>query len=232
VVDVGQPASSLFWIATGAVTISRDGTRLGELRAGAFFGEIALVGGTTRTARVTATEDTLLLEIPSAEIERAAAKQPLLARVLAQHARNRLLANLMRTSPLFTLLPETERAELLGRFETEMVPAGKAFVQRGLQNDHLWIVVSGKCEVRDAAGAAIATLEAGDGVGEMSLLGGGTATADVVAVGPSALLRLSRPQFQEVVERYPEVQAELERIRDERAQQNATLVHDADELIV
>src|SRR5262249_3511370 len=112
VVDVGHPAASLFWIATGAVTVSRDGTRLGELRAGAFFGEIALVGGTTRTARVTATEDTLLLEIPAASVEKLATKQPALARVLASHAKQRLLANVMRTSPLFTLLPEADRAEL------------------------------------------------------------------------------------------------------------------------
>jgi len=231
VVDVGEPAAALYWIATGAVAVSRDGQRLGDLRAGAFFGEIALVGGTTRTARVTATEDTWLLEIPAAAVEKVAARQPAVARVLAQHARNRLLANVMRTSPLFTLLPEAERAELLGRFETAVVPAGEAFVRRGTPNDHLWIVVSGQCEVRDGA-TRIATLGAGAGVGEMSLLGGGQAGLDVVALGPLALLRLSRQQFHEVVDRFPEVLAELQRLADERAQANAALVHDADDLIV
>jgi CRP-like cAMP-binding protein len=232
VVEVGQPAQSLFWIATGAVAISRDGHRLGDLRAGGFFGEIALVGGTTRTARVTSTEEALLLEIPAAAIEKAATRQPALARVLAVHARTRLLANVMRTSPLFTLLPEAERAELLTKFETAMVAAGEAFVRREAGNEHLWIVVSGTCEVRDVGGAVLATLGAGDGIGEMSLLGGGAAVADVVAVTPAALLRLSRQQFKEVADRYPEVLAELERLSATRAEANAALVHDADELIV
>jgi CRP-like cAMP-binding protein len=231
IVDVGEPARALYWIATGAVAVLRGGQRLGDLRAGAFFGEIALVGGTARTARVTATEDTLLLELPAAAIEAAAARQPALARVLAQHARARLLANVMRTSPVFTLLPEAERAELLGRFETTMAQAGERFVRRGEGNDHLWIVVSGQVEVRDGA-TVLARLGAGDGVGEMSLLAAGPATADVVAVTPAALLRLSARQFHEVADRHPEVLAELARLADERAAANAAIVHDADDLIV
>jgi signal-transduction protein with cAMP-binding, CBS, and nucleotidyltransferase domain len=137
----------------------------------------------------------------------------------------------MRTSPVFTLLPETERAELLGKFETAMIPAGERFVRARAPNDHLWIVVSGKCEVRDASGV-LATLAAGDGVGEMSLLASGEATADVVAIGPVAVLRLSRAKFHEVADRFPEMLAELQRLADERSAANAALVHDADELIV
>jgi CRP-like cAMP-binding protein len=231
IVDVGEPATALFWIATGAVTVSRAGQRLGELRANAFFGEIALVGGTARTARVTAREDTLLLEIPAAEIEKAAARHPQLARVLAQHARERLLVNVTRTSPLFTLLPEAERAELLHRFETALVAAGERFVARGAPNDHLWIVVSGSCEVRDGA-TTIARLAPGDGFGEMSLLSGDAPTADVVAVEPTAVLRLSRQQFRDVADHHPEIVAELERIAAERTEANASIVHDADLLIV
>jgi CRP-like cAMP-binding protein len=231
VLDVGEPATALLWIATGAVAVSRGGHRLGDLRAGAFFGEIALIGGTTRTARVTATEDTLLLEIPAAAVEQAAARQPALARVLAHQARQRLLANVTRTSPVFTLLPDAERSELLGRFETAMAAAGEAFVRRGAPNEHLWIVVAGRCEVRDGD-AVIAELGPGAGVGEMSLLAGGPATADVVAVAPTALLRLSRRAFHDVVDAYPEILAELRRIADDRAVENAAVVHDADDLIV
>lgn len=231
VVDVGQPAASLYWIALGAVSISRDGQRLGELRGGAFFGEIALVGGTTRTARVTTTEDAWLLELPAAEIEQVAGKQPAVAKVLAQHARARLLANVMRTSPLFTLLPEADRDELLGRFETAMVAAGRRVVERGKPNGHLWILVSGTCEVRDG-GTVLATLGAGAGVGEMSLLDDKPAVADVVAVTPTALLRLARERFREIADRYPDVLAELRRLADERAAANASMVHGADDLIV
>ena len=53
IIEIGEPATALYWIAHGTVTVGRDATTLGELHSGAFFGEIALVGGTKRTARVT-----------------------------------------------------------------------------------------------------------------------------------------------------------------------------------
>ena len=173
----------------------------------------------------------MLLEIPATGVEEAAATRPALAEVLVQHARSRLLANVLRTSPLFTLLPEADRAELLAAFSTTVVPQGQRFITRGKPNLHLSIVVSGRCEVRDGA-TVLATLDVGDGVGEMSLLDGAPASADVVAVTPTALLRLARDDFQAVVGRYPEIQAELQRVAAERKEANAALVHDADELIV
>ncbi len=231
VVDVGDPATALYWIATGAVTITRDQQRLGELRGGAFFGEIALVGGTTRTARVTTSDDTWLLEIPADEIERLAVKAPAVAKVLAQQAHARLLANVMRTSPVFTLLPEAERDTLLDQFEPAFAKAGRKILTRGEPNEHLWILVSGTCEVRDGA-TVLATLTAGAGVGEMSLLDGGAAGADVVALTHTALLTLSRERFREVADRFPDVLAELRRLRDERAAANASIAPGADDTIV
>src|SRR5678816_4178900 len=69
IIDVGEPAAALYWIAHGTVAVTRaaspaasperpeDWTVLGELHSGAFFGEIALVGGTRQTARITAVDD-------------------------------------------------------------------------------------------------------------------------------------------------------------------------------
>ncbi len=112
-----------------------------------------------------------------------------------------------------------------------MIAAGRKVLERGKPNAHLWIVVSGSCEVRDGA-TVLATLGAGAGVGEMSLLNSAPAVADVIAITPTALLRLSRDRFREVADRYPDVLAELRRIADERAAANASMVHGADDLIV
>src|SRR5204862_88931 len=92
-----------------AVACARHQAALGELHSGAFFGEIALVGGMRRTARVTACDDVWLLEIPARAIATAATKHPQLAEVLASHARARLLANLTRTSELFRALGDADR---------------------------------------------------------------------------------------------------------------------------
>src|SRR6185503_10255668 len=181
IIDVGEPATALYWIAHGTVSVTRaaspeterpeEWTVLGELHSGAFFGEIALVGGTRRTARVTAVDDVWVLEIPARAIEAAAARQPRLAEVLAFHARARLLANLTRTSELFRALGEDDREALLARLSTELVPAGARYIEQGAPNQHLWVVVAGRCEVR-AAGGAIAELGPGAAVGELSLVSG------------------------------------------------------------
>jgi CRP-like cAMP-binding protein len=242
IIDVGEPAAALYWIAHGTVAVTRaapgagterpeDWTVLGELHSGAFFGEIALVGGTRRTARVTAVDDVWVLEIPARAIEAAATRQPRLAEVLASHARARLLANLTRTSELFQALGDDDREALLARLTTELVPAGTRFIEQGAANQHLWVVVAGRCEVR-AAGEAIAELGPGAAVGEISLVSGQGAVADVVAVEPAVLLRLSKQDFDAVTRKHPSLLAEVERLVVARETANRALFHDATDLIL
>lgn len=237
IIEVGEPAAALYWIAHGTVAVTRDtggspgATVLGELHSGAFFGEIALVGGTRRTARVTACDDVWLLEIPARAIATAATRHPQLADVLAFHARARLLANLIRTSELFRALSDGDREALLSRLSTELVPAGARFITEGEANQHLWVVVAGRCEVR-TAGGAIAELGPGAAVGEISLVSGRTAVADVVAVEPAVLLRLSKQDFDAVAGKHPTLLAEVERLVVERETTNRALFQDASDLIV
>lgn len=231
IIEVGEPATALYWIAHGSVSVTRGDAPLGELHSGAFFGEIALVGGTRRTARVTAQGDVWVLEIPARAIETAATKHPQLAEVLAFHARARLLANLTRTSELFRALGDDDRDALLGKFATELVEAGAQFITEGQTNDYLWVVVAGRCEVR-SAGGAIAELGPGAAVGEISLVSGAPAVADVVAVEPAVLLRLSRTDFDAVARKHPTLLAEVERLVVARETANRALFQDATDLIV
>jgi len=231
VVEAGAPALALYWLAHGTVSVAREGQSLGELHSGAFFGEIALVGGTTRTATVTAAEDLWLLEIPARAVETAAAKHPKLAEVLAFHARARLLANLTRTSELFRALGEGDRDELLGKFESQLVPAGTKFITEGATNEHLWVVVAGRCEVQ-SAGGVLAELGPGAAVGEISLVSGAPAVADVLAVEPAVLLRLARKDFDAVGKRHPELVKEVEKLVVARETANRALFQDASDLIV
>ncbi|HEY5933673.1 MAG TPA: cyclic nucleotide-binding domain-containing protein [Kofleriaceae bacterium] len=231
IIDVGEPATALFWLAHGTVVIERDGATLGELHTGAFFGEIALVGGTKRTARVTARGDVWLLEIPARAIETAAQKHPKLAEVLAHHARARLLANLTKTSELFRGLGDDDREALLAMFTTQLVPAGTTFITEGENNEHLWVVVSGRCEVK-AAGSSLTTLGPGAAVGEISLVSGGMAVADVIATEPAVLLRLSKQDFDTIAKKHPKLLAEVEKLVVARETANRALFQDASDLIV
>ncbi len=231
VVDVGQPADALYWIARGSVSVARGDKFLGELVPNQFFGEIALVGATTRTARVTAAMRVLLLVIPAEQVEKVAARQARLGKVLANHARARLLATVMRTSELFQRLSDDERDGLVPLFETEMFAAGDTVVARGSETQRLVVVASGRCEMRDGD-SVLATLETGDGVGEVSLLARRPAPHDVVAIEPTVVLSLSREKFDEVAVNHPGLLAEVYNLMVQREQENRALVHDASELIV
>jgi len=231
VIRIGDAASALYWIARGAVRVTRDEHVLGELRSGAFFGEIALVGGTTRTATVTCTEDTWLIEIPADQLEAAAQRQGRLARTLAKYARVRLLANVVRTSALFARMTEDDRSELLGRFTTALMPAGARVIEAGKDNEHLWVIVSGRCRVTGPDGV-VAEVGPGEAVGEMSLIARKPAVADVVAVAPTAMLRLARDEFETVAVKYPELLAEVYKVLVEREHANRAPVEDASDLIV
>jgi CRP-like cAMP-binding protein len=232
IVDVGDAAESLFWVARGSAEVSRSERLLGELRSDSFFGEIALVGATTRTARVACLEDTHLLVIPAAAVGDMAVKAPNLAKVLATHARSRLLSNVTRTSELFRRLSSEEKRSLMPRFVSLFADDGDFLVRRGKQNESLFVLVSGQCDVRDEQGS-ITTLTVGDGFGEMSMLGRKPATCDVVAVGAVVLLRVARDMFDEIAMAHPELLTEVYRLLVARERENSdAIIHDADDLVI
>ena len=57
----GDEGVGFFMISDGAVNISRGGTQLNTLKAGDFFGEMALLDNHRRSATVTASQDTTCL---------------------------------------------------------------------------------------------------------------------------------------------------------------------------
>ncbi len=236
IVDLGDSADALFWISRGGVEVSRGEKLLGELRSDAFFGEIALIGATTRTARVACLEETDILVIPASATLKLAGKAPSLAKVLASHARSRLLSNVMRTSELFRRLSSEEKRSLLPAFEASFLESGEAALKAGQENESFFVVASGMCEVR-SGDTCIAELELGDGFGEMSMLGRKPATFDVVAARPSLLLSVSRDKFDEIAERHPELLTEVYKLLVDRERENegsvadATIV-DAEDLII
>ncbi len=59
----GEPGREMFVMVRGRASVERDGTRLAELSDGDIIGEIALVDGGLRTATVTLTEDSRLLNL-------------------------------------------------------------------------------------------------------------------------------------------------------------------------
>jgi CRP-like cAMP-binding protein len=77
---LGESGREFFVLLEGEADVSQDGRSINTLRAGDFFGEIALVEDTPRTATVTATTPVRLLVITDRAFKQLLGKQPELQR--------------------------------------------------------------------------------------------------------------------------------------------------------
>jgi len=73
---MGQPGREFFVLLEGEADVTRDGQSINKLHAGDFFGEIALVEDTPRTATVTATTPIRALVITDRAFKQLLEKQP------------------------------------------------------------------------------------------------------------------------------------------------------------
>jgi CRP-like cAMP-binding protein len=214
VIEQGQPGRSIFVVARGVVRIARapaDGAAertLAYLRAGAFFGEMALLCDAPRSAMAVCESDVVAFEVDRQDLEALATKHPALAAVLAEHGKRRLLDNLIATSPLFRLVSPIERPALVERFHGRACTAGEVLLEEGKVSDGLFLLVSGRAAVEKREGSErlrLAELGPGDVFGEISLLRSVSATATVTAESSGMLLVLARSEFEAVAKAHPEL---------------------------
>ena len=99
---------------------------------------------------------------------------------------------------LFASLQPSALALLAERATERVLPQGEALFEEGAEGRSMYLIVSGEIEVnRD--GRRLATLGAGEHVGEMSLLDDQTRSATVRATEDSLLLRIGRRDFHSLV---------------------------------
>jgi CRP-like cAMP-binding protein len=224
IIREGEIGSSFFVVVSGRVRVEKrpeygEPVLLAHLGEGAFFGEMALLSGAPRAAAVIAEEDTQLLEITADLLSGLCREHPGVARSLTRFYRQRLLANVMATSPLFRPFDKTRRRELMRRFRNRVMRPGEKILCEGLPSDGLYVILSGTVEIRkqQPTGEILAgKLREGDVFGEMSCLRKTPASATVVACRGGMLLRLPRVDFDEIVTAYPQVLALVAELADER----------------
>ncbi len=215
VVREGGHSDALFVVLRGRLMAHHGDEELGEIGEGAVFGEMALLTGEPRNADVSAVEESLLLKVPrSALLEAIASTDELAEELIAaaeargatdlpapeeleEEARRSVLqheARLMLNEatarlaavPLLASAPRTALATLAQELEEWSAPAGRRLVKEGGRGPGLCVVLSGSFEVVHR-GQVVAVLEPGDWFGEINVLAGVAATADVVARTPGEL---------------------------------------------
>jgi len=138
-------------------------------------------------------------------------------RVAAQEQR---ISDFVTTFPLFSMINNQAREEILLLFGPRAVSPGERVIRAGERAAAMYFVVSGEVEVQ-VAGKKVARLKAGAYFGEMALLAGGRRTADVTAVDYCQLLVLMRRDFNLFMGRHPELRSALDEMARKRRAMNA-----------
>ncbi|HXU70346.1 MAG TPA: cyclic nucleotide-binding domain-containing protein [Polyangia bacterium] len=234
VVREGEPGTSFFLVAGGNVRVyatdalGRE-TELARLGEGAIFGELALVAAQPRSASVEVVGEADLLEMGADALRAAAGELPQLAEALDRFTRERLLKNLLATSPLFRPFSPQQRVDLARRFTGHDVAPGTDIIREGDAGRGLYIVLSGEVEVlkgEEPFEQTLATLRTGDVFGEIALVRGGPATATVRAGRQTTVLFLAREYFERLLAALPEMRAFFETLTEERLRDAETLNED------
>jgi len=203
----GDPGDALYVIVEGEVSVQAEGpprVEMARLGPGSFIGEVALMTDQPRTATVTALVPSELLRIDRVTLSNVLGSHGDVLRAVLRFVRDRLVDRWMRTSPLFRPFGDSQRAELAAKFNFLEIDAGTKLLSAGVRPDGLYIVLAGQFVVQ-RANVAIATLGAGDLIGETALLSGGAFKSDVTARGRALALCLPASDFREVIMTHPHV---------------------------
>lgn len=224
IITQGEPGQSFFIVARGEVEVVRTDEQgnsqvLAALQEGAIVGEMALLSRAPRSADVRAKSDTDLLELSVEALGQVSRGADAIARALDKFTRERLIANLLNTAPLFRPLERTQRIDLVRRFVAHEVAAATDLIREGEPGRGLYVLLTGAVDVWKRDGTEkllLATLGTGDVFGEISLLSGAAATATVSAAQRSTVLFLGREYVEKLIDTVPSLRAYLEQLGDER----------------
>jgi len=117
------------------------------------------------------------------------------------------LSDIIRNIPLFSGLSREDIAKILGKLEERSFSSGATIFSQGDQGDAFYLIQSGAVQVvLESAGGrseSIAVLGPQDWFGEMALLSEDPRSATIIAVKDSTVWRLSREDWDELIEKHP-----------------------------
>jgi CRP-like cAMP-binding protein len=234
IVREGELGDSFYVVSAGRVRVlKRDANgkvlEVAQLGPGAFFGEFAVLGDQRRHATVVALEETELFEISRQLLDEVSAERPEVMQTLRRFYRERMLATLLHTSPLFRPLSDQERARLLAKLCLLRFDPGAPIIEEGRRSEGLYLIVSGGAIVSarsDATGEEIelGRLSEGSYFGEISLLRGGVASATVRTSAATEVVQVPAQDFYEVMAAHPVIWQEIRNEASRRAARNAALL--------
>jgi CRP-like cAMP-binding protein/Fe-S-cluster-containing dehydrogenase component len=200
-----------------------------ELHAGDLFGEMTCMNRYPRSATVRATRACVMLEMLKNVLEIVQRNKTLRAQI-EDNYRRRALDDHLRTVAMFAGLSQDFIDGLRSKVDLVRYAKGEVICRQNDLADAFYLVRIGFVKVTEShpgGELVLAYLGRGNYFGEIGLLRDGRRTATVTALDHVELVRIGGDDFQEMVQRFPEIRNSLEAVAQERLEQNRAKVASA-----
>jgi CRP-like cAMP-binding protein len=188
---------------------------------------MSLIADEARTASAESIGETQALVVPRNVVHEITSKYPNVLTLLLKFFRDRLVENLVSTSPLFAPLASDARDQIRSSFKLHEVGPGSEIISLGKVPEFLYVLLAGRVAIylpsKDGAPRPVAILGPGEVIGEMSMISGGPAQATVKALKRVWLLAMSRELFQSRVLAHPRVREHVAELAQARQRANEAM---------
>lgn len=241
----GELGNELYVLSQGEVDFYKDEKKepVASLESGQIFGEMAMILSEPREISARAKTDCHLWMLDRADFKKVVVKFPDLAKFLRELARKRKsmfqqmenqqqqdVMRRVKAKMAVKRLQELgffERPEpgLLERIADSMQPLafmpGQELFRQGESGDTLYFISRGSVAIYlDESKEPVAQLEAGEIIGEMSVLTDAPRSATVTSTAYCQFFVLERQTLDQIAQDYPRLRAELREISEQRQQEN------------
>ena len=210
-IEKGTTADALFTLVEGSVRVQRsESDEPDTLSEGDVLGISCLLDEASYGADVVAHGPMRALRISKVLLDRLVKEHPPLGEVLLEIAGRRLVATLVRTSPLFAGFDDEGRSRVARMFEVRKAPKGTLVLEAGKRSDGLYIPMLGELTAHDSDGQELGALKLGRVLGQHSVLTQAASPLTVEAVSDVMVLRMPATRFNQLVSKHPKMIAHLE----------------------
>jgi cAMP-dependent protein kinase regulator len=196
IITEGDQPDNFYIIESGECKVKKkignEQREVAQLGAGQYFGELALISGSTRAASIIACSDLVVCW--------AIDQVSYLGLLKEQHGQKRQrYRTLLRNVPFLKVLQDYEILLVADALRPVTASAGTAIVKQGDSGEDFFILLEGECIVRKSVNGAedadVARLKPGAYFGEIALLQDCPRAATIVAASACKMISLDRKSF-------------------------------------
>jgi len=193
-----------------------------EMGPGDLFGEMTCMSFYPRSATVRALTDCTMYEMNRNVLDILQRNKTFKERLDSTY-RERALSNHLRGVPIFAEITDDFLDHLRKTVELVRYAPGQVICKQDDPAHSFYLVRIGFVKVSETypgGELVLAYLSRGNYFGEIGLLGGGVRTATCTALDHVEVVRINGEDFQQMMERFPQIRRGLEAAAQERLQQN------------